>query len=296
MTRRIGVLVNPTSGRGKGARSAPEVLSRLAAGGVEVIEIQGVDADDAVRQATEAASTGLDALVACGGDGTVNLALRSIMGTAVPLGIVPVGTGDDIARSLGIPRGDVGAAVDVIVAGHLRTVDLGMAHCDGQGEHPFLGVLSAGFDSMVNERANRMSFPRGQAKYMAAIVAELGVFKPVAYHLELDGVPEDVDGMLVAVGNGTSYGGGMRVCPGAVIDDGSLSVLVLGKVSKPTFLRVFPRVFKGTHIEHPAVTERQARTVRISGAGQVAYADGERIGPLPATVAVRPGALHVLAP
>ncbi|MCX6461787.1 MAG: YegS/Rv2252/BmrU family lipid kinase [Actinobacteria bacterium] len=294
--RRIGVLVNPTSGRGKGGRAAPEVLDLLRANGIDPVRIEGTDGDDALIKARDAVTSGLDGLVACGGDGTVHIALQAVMGHDIPLGVIPVGSGDDIARALGIPRKDVAAAVAVVTNGNERLVDVGEVTTDGGVHRYFLGVLSSGFDSMVNERANRMSFPPGQAKYLAAIIAELGVFKPATYHIELDGVAEDTDGMLVAVGNGVSYGGGMKVCPGAVIDDGLFSVVLLGRIGKPTFLRVFPRVFAGTHIEHPAVTERTARTVRLEAVGQVAYADGERIDVLPVSVNLLPSALRAFTP
>jgi diacylglycerol kinase (ATP) len=144
-----------------------------------------------------------------------------------------------------------------------------------------------------------MTWPSGQARYLRAILAELRVFKPVPYTMVLDeGTDGEVRverrGMLVAVGNGTSYGGGMRVCPGALIDDGLLAVTFLGELSTPTFLRVFPTVYKGTHVERPEVTEHVARSVTLDAPGQVAYADGERIGPLPVAVRVEPGAVRLL--
>jgi diacylglycerol kinase (ATP) len=295
MTRRIAILVNPPSGRGRAVGAGEELRDRLTTSGLESVLLQGGSADESRELVRRAVADEVDALVVCGGDGTVHLALQQLVGTSVALGIVPVGSGDDIARALGLPRGEVATTAEAVIADRRRLIDVAEAVPDDGQRRWFLGVMSAGFDSMVNERANRMSFPPGQAKYLAAIVAELGVFHPVAYRLELDGVPEEADGMLVAVGNAVSYGGGMKVCPSAVIDDGELSVMFLGKVSKPTFLRVFPRVFTGTHVTHPAVTERSARTVRIEGPGQIAYADGERIAPLPVTVTVSPLALSVFA-
>jgi len=295
-SRRIGLLVNPTSGRGRGGRSAPEVAARLSAGGVEVVPIEGVDAADAEARMVAAVEAGLTGLVACGGDGTVNMALQHAVAADIPLGIIPVGTGDDIARSLSLPRKDIAAAVNVVLSGATRRVDVGEVVTADAGRRLFLGVLSAGFDSMVNERANRMTFPRGQAKYMAAIVAELGTFAPVPYRLTLDDQYEDVEGMLVAIGNGVSYGGGMKVCPSSVMDDGLFHVMLLRKVSKPTFLRVFPTVFRGTHLKHPQVSERPARSVALTGEGQVAYADGERMGLLPISASVLPSAVSVFVP
>jgi diacylglycerol kinase (ATP) len=149
---------------------------------------------------------------------------------------------------------------------------------------------------MVNERANRMSWPRGRARYNVAIAAELRTFRPVPFVLELDGQRWETEAMLVAVGNGASYGGGMKVCPGARMDDGLFDVTVLGPVSKLEFVRVFPRVYSGSHVDHPAVTVRRAKAVSLAAVGVTAYADGERVAMLPVTCDVVPGALQVLAP
>lgn len=293
---RVVVLVNPTSGGGRGGRNAPQAIALLRGRGIDVVEATGASAAETSAQARAAIADGVDAVLVCGGDGTVNLGVQLVAGTDVPLGIIPVGTGDDNARTLQIPLNDVAKAVDVIAAGHVRTVDLGhVTAADGTGRW-FLGVMSSGFDSLVNERANRMSWPKGKARYLVATVAELSVFKALPYEVEVDGVRHDATAMLVAVGNGVSYGGGMKVCPSAVPDDGELSLTFLGEVSKPTFLRVFPKVFSGTHVTHPAVREFGGRSIRLDAPGQIAYADGERVGLLPVQVEVRPGALHAFAP
>ena len=294
--RHVVILVNPTSGRGRGAQFAPVAIDRLRARGVEVAEALGVSATEAVQSAAEAIARGTDALVACGGDGTVHAALQLVAGTDIPLGVIPVGTGDDNARSLGLPLDDAAAAADVIADGEIRVVDAGYVETADETQRWFLGVMSSGFDSLVNERANNMSFPKGQARYAVATVAELSVFKPLPYDVTVDGLHHQGEAMLVAVGNGASYGGGMRVCPAAVLDDGLLEVTFLGKVSKATFLRVFPRVFSGTHVEHPAVMSLRGAHITLDAPGQVVYADGERVGPLPATVQCRPGAVRAFVP
>lgn len=293
---RVVLLVNPTSGGGRGARNAPIAAARLRDRGIEVVEVAGGSAAESAELARAALRAGADALVACGGDGTVHLAVQLIAESDTPLGIIPVGTGDDNARTLGLPLGDAAAAADVVADGHSRVVDLGHVSTADGIERWFLGVMSSGFDSLVNERANRMSWPKGQLRYLVATVAELSVFKPLRYKVDIDGTSHDGSAMLVAVGNGRSYGGGMLVCPGALVDDGLLSVTFLGEVSKPTFLRVFPKVFKGTHVEHPAVRELSGAQVRLEAAGQICYADGERVGPLPIDVRVVPGAMRAIVP
>ncbi len=288
MTRRIALLVNPTSGKGRGARLLDPVAARLRSGGAEVEVVVGRDADEAFDRVRDVVATGVDGLVAVGGDGLVNLAVQVVAGTAVPLGIVPAGTGNDVARALGLALDQPLAAADRVLSGVSRPVDLGRAN--GRW---FAGVLGSGFDSMVNERANRMTWPNGRSRYNLAILAELRTFRPVPYVLELDGDPWATDAMLVAVGNGPSYGGGMRVCPDARLDDGLLDVTVLGPISKPEFLRVFPTVYRGTHVRHPAVTVRRARTVVLRSPDVTAYADGERVAVLPVHCEAVPAALQV---
>jgi diacylglycerol kinase (ATP) len=291
VTRRIALLVNPTSGKGRGGRLLQPVAERLRSSGVDVDVVTGRDADEAFDRVRDRVAAGLDGVVAVGGDGLVNIALQVVAGTDVPLGVVPAGTGNDIARALGLSLDDPVAAVDLVVRGTTRAVDLGRAN--GRW---FAGVLGSGFDSMVNERANRMSWPSGRSRYNLAILAELRTFRPVPYELVLDSEPWTTEAMLVAVGNGPSYGGGMRVCPDARLDDGLLDITVLGPISKPEFLRVFPTVYKGTHVRHPAVTVRRARQVTLVSPGVTAYADGERVSVLPVTCDVVPDGMRVFAP
>jgi len=291
VTRRIAVLVNPTSGKGRGARLLLPVSDRLRDAGLDVEVVVGRDGDEAFDKLRDRVAEGVDAVVAVGGDGLVNIGLQVTGGTDIRFGIVPAGTGNDIARSLGLAPKDSVAAVDLVIAGSTRTIDLGRAN--GRW---FAGVLGSGFDSMVNERANRMSWPNGRSRYNLAILAELRTFRPVPYVLELDGERLESEAMLVAIGNGQSYGGGMLVCPGAMLDDGLLDVTLLGPISKPEFLRVFPRVYKGTHVDHPAVSVHRARRVGLHADGVTAYADGERVAVLPVTCDAVPHALHVFAP
>ncbi|MEN3537361.1 YegS/Rv2252/BmrU family lipid kinase [Microbispora sp. ZYX-F-249] len=298
MADEIVVLVNPAARGGRTLRLLDPVLRRLRAGGRPVSVIVGTSAADALARAHAAVAGEPAALVAYGGDGLVHLAVQAVAGTAVPLGIVPAGTGNDIADALGIPRRDPLAAADIVTAGACRTVDAARL---GTGEW-FAGVLACGFDSRVNERANAMTRPPGMAKYLVALVRELRSFTPIPFRITLDGETAEHEAMLVAVANTRSYGAGMRVCPDARPDDGLLDVLVLGAVPKGEFLRTFPRVYRGSHTGHPAVTLRRARRVEIEalhgdGAGDVvAYADGERAGPAPLTCVVEPGALRVLVP
>jgi diacylglycerol kinase (ATP) len=296
----LALLVNPTAGKGRAARVVADVTERMRADGANVAILVGHDAADAQMLARTAIDDGVDALVALGGDGMVHLALNVVAGTPTPLGIVPAGTGNDLAATLRLPCKDpVGAAaivVDRLNGGGPRPMDAVRVDNGGrEGQNWFGCVLSAGFDSRVNDRANRMSWPRGRMRYNLAIMAELGVFKPVPFVLELDGERWETEAMLVAVGNAKSYGAGMLICPDAEVDDGQVDVTVLGPVSKPAFLKAFPKVFKGTHRDHPAVTMRRAKVVSLSAPDVTVYADGEYMGVLPVTCETVPGAVNVLA-
>jgi diacylglycerol kinase (ATP) len=293
VTTNLALLVNPTAGKGRAAHVVADVTERLRAAGSNVAILVGTDAADAAALARRAVADGVDALVALGGDGMVHLALNVVAGTPTPLGIVPAGTGNDLATTLGLPTKDPVAAAGVLaekLASGGRAMDAVRV-----GDKWYGCVLGAGFDSRVNDRANRMSWPRGRMRYNIAILAELGVFKPLPFVLELDGERWETDAMLVAVGNAKSYGAGMKVTPDAEIDDGLVDVQVLGPVSKLEFLKTFPKVFKGTHVGHPAVTIRRAKVVSISSPGVTAYADGEYLADLPITCETVPGAVNVLA-
>jgi diacylglycerol kinase (ATP) len=293
---RLGLIVNPTSGKNTGAQVGTEALTLLRAAGVDIVDLSAADARSAGEQGHAAIAAGLvDVVVVAGGDGMVHLGANLCAGTGVPLGIIAAGTGNDIARELGLPVRDAAKAVERILDGGTRQVDA-VRHTMPSGEDRwFVGVLAAGFDAVVNERANQWRWPKGPMRYNLALMRELPTFRAIPYVLELDGTRMETEAMLVAVGNGPAYGGGMLVTPDARFDDGLVDVLVLHKISIPEFLRVFPRVFKGTHTSHPKVQVLRARTVRLEATGIVSYADGERFAPLPMSMEVVPGALTVLA-
>jgi diacylglycerol kinase (ATP) len=293
VTSEITLFVNPTAGRGRGARAAPPAASVFRAAGFRVRTVVGTDAADALRRARAAVAGGTGALVAVGGDGLVNLALQAVAGTPTPLGVIAVGTGNDFARALGLPLRDPAAgarlAADALKGDGVRDIDLGQT-----GGNWFGTVLASGFDSRVNDRGNRVRLPLGRFKYDWAMLAELAALRPVPYRITLDdGEALDVEATLVAVGNGTSYGGGMRICPGASLDDGLFDVTVVGACDRTTLLRVFPRVYRGTHVGHPVVTVHRAARVEIAAPRITAYADGEPLGPLPLTARCVPAAVRV---
>lgn len=289
-TREIALLTNPTAGKGRATRARAAALPRLRDAGFRVRDLQGRDADEALDLARQCVSDELETLVVCGGDGITHLGAQAVAGSGTRLGILPGGTGNDVARYFDIPRKDPLAAVDRIIAGRSRRVDL--ARC---GSKYFVAVLSAGFDAIVNERANQMTWPRGQMRYNVATLAELRTFRPLPYTLELDGRQVQLDAMLVAVGNGPSFGGGLRITEGALLDDGLLDVVIFRPMSRAGLVRAYPRLFTGTHTTHPKYEHHRVARVTVASPGIVAYADGERFGELPLTVECAPGALTVLA-
>ncbi|MFF8270128.1 diacylglycerol kinase [Streptomyces sp. NPDC016562] len=294
MSSEITLFVNPTAGRGRGAYAAQPAASALRAAGFSVRTVVGTDGADALARLGAVVREGTGAVIAVGGDGVVSLALQALAGTSVPLGVVAVGTGNDFARALGLPVREPARAgrmaADALKEGRIRDVDLGRVGATWYGT-----VLASGFDSRVNDRGNRMRLPAGRFKYDLAMIAELAAFRPVAYRITLDDGPViETEATLVAVGNGSTYGGGMRICADAVTDDGLFDVTVVGDCSRTTLLKVFPRVYKGTHLSHPKVSVHRARKVTLEAAGLTAYADGEPLGPLPVTARCVPGAVRVL--
>ncbi|HEX6148383.1 YegS/Rv2252/BmrU family lipid kinase [Nocardioides sp.] len=289
MAREIALLTNPTSGKGRGAAARAAALPRLRAAGFTVRDLQGADADEALVLAHRAVADGVWALVVCGGDGMVNLGAQATAATDTHLGIIPAGSGNDVARYLHLPRRDPGAAADRVIASTPRRIDLARS-----GDRYFVTVMAAGFDAVVNERANRMTWPRGQMRYNLATLAELRTFEPIPYSLDLDGTTTQFDAMLVAVGNGPSFGGGLRITEGALLDDGLLDVVVIRPMSKASLVRTYPKLFKGTHVTHPQYEHHRVRSVTVAAPGIVSYADGERFGALPLTVECAAGALSVL--
>lgn len=316
--RRVLLLVNPSSGLGRGSSVGRAALQRLRGQGHHVRALVAPDALTAELVAAEAVRrTGedaVDALVVVGGDGVVHLGVNVVAGTGVPLGVVPAGTGNDVARAWGLPSDPV-AAVDTVDAclrlGAARDVDAVLCEPvpvgDGgstSGPRRWVaGVVAAGFDAVVNERANGWRWPRGAARYNLAIARELPVFRPVPYRLVLDGEPWPTESLLVAVANTGSYGGGMRIAPDASPTDGLLDVVVVTPVPLHRFVRLFPKVYEGTHTSLDVVQVRRARRVEahVDPCGRhprpiVAYGDGERLGPLPRSFTAVPDALSVLSP
>ncbi|WP_129784703.1 diacylglycerol kinase family protein [Promicromonospora panici] len=294
----VAVLVNPASGRGIGADSGQVAIERLRARGADVRVYQGSSEAETVALAQRAVDEGPGVLVVAGGDGTVSSVLAPVLGSGVPLALIPGGTGNDLAREHGIPLNDAAAAADLVLDGARRRVDTGTVTADDGTVRHFVTVLCAGLDSLTNERTNRMTWPTGPARYLVAVYLEWLRLRKFAYRLRPAGAPAlEQDGYMLAIGLTRYYGGGVPICPGADPADGLLDVTLVQAVGRFRILAFDPLIKAGTHVERPEVTTLRAPAIRLEApAGLVAYADGELVGPLPVTVEAQREALTLCVP
>jgi YegS/Rv2252/BmrU family lipid kinase len=287
----ICLLVNPTAGGGRAGRVAPAVEQALAAHGLRLRRVDTRDLAHARALAAEAAQAG-ETVVALSGDGMVGAVadvLREIPGAL--LGVLPGGRGNDLARVLGIPEDPV-AACAVIAHGTPREMDLGEV-----GAATFVGIASAGFDSDANRIANEAPARLGNLVYAYGALRALLSWRAARFKIVLDppGEPISFSGYSVAAANSRAYGGGMRLAPDALLDDGLLEIVAIERVSRLRFLANLPRVFKGTHVNLPSVRVFRASAVEISADRPFTlYADGDPIGELPVLVRAAERVVRVL--
>lgn len=294
---RIAVAINPSANQGGSKAVGLRVVDALRATGRTVEELRAESYAELEALARAAVRGGVDALIVVGGDGTAQLGTNVCVNTDTPLGVVPSGTGNDTAQGiLGMPLGDVDSSIALVIAALDKPVcriDAGHMTWRG-GERWFCSTMSAGFDALVNERVNRLAFPKGPSRYTVGMIIELIKLKPIHYVVTIDGVTTNEQAILTTIANNSQYGGGMLICPEAKPDDGLLDLLMVRPLSRLAFIRIYPKVFKGTHVTDPRVIIRRGKKFRLESAGLVGYSDGERIAPLPMDVEVAPGALPVL--
>lgn len=292
----IAVLSNPFAGKGRAGREAEAALAHLRARGQDVHVFTGDSAASSLVLATQALAEAPRVLVVVGGDGTLSGILDLLCESAVPVALVPAGTGNDLARALGLPRHDPVAAAELALSGIARAIDVGEIRTEGRVA-PFLTIAALGFDAKVSDRTNRLRWPHGVLRYYLALVIELLRLRPMEFTVSVDGSDAvAAPGTLVAVGNTESYGGGMPLCAGASADDGLLDLVQVAPLSRLRLLRLFPLLLRGTHLSRREVSHRRARSVTVSAPGLVVYADGERLGEEECTIGIRPAALTVLVP
>jgi diacylglycerol kinase (ATP) len=291
----VWLIVNPRAGGGRGARTLAGLLPLLEAEGVKPAVHVCADGSEPEAVARRAIADGAEMVVAIGGDGHAAAVAEALIGTPVSFAVVPAGSANDYARALGMRRRPMTELARLISQRQTQQVDV-MRVATGQRTRHVLTVGGAGFDARVAERAMAIRRLRGAPRYVAAMLAEMPAYGPAGFAIEVDGQRMETDAMLVAVANGSTYGGGMRVAPGAHLQSGRLEVCVVGDLSRLGFLRAFPRVFRGTHVSHPRVTMLRGQQVDVSADRALSViGDGELIGSLPAQFRVLPGALAVVA-
>lgn len=304
--RSLALLANPAAGGGRAGDVLRALQRALATRDAPFRAVLTRDAEHVATAAHEAVDRG-DVAVAIGGDGMLGLVADALSDRpGATIGIVPGGRGNDFARFLGLPAA-ADAAAAVLTDGEPVAIDAGVAtHADGRAR-TFLSIASCGFDSEANRIANGLPARLGSAAYVWGLVGALAHLRPTRYRLTLDGETLLHDGLSVAIANGGTYGGGMRLAPGASIADGRFDVVLIGHPGRDAgrcdrrdrlrLLRLLPRVFRGTHVDLPQIQVRRASTVRVEADHPYeVYADGDPVGALPISFETRPAALRVLVP
>ena len=285
MSRRVTLVVNPSSGKGRAQEMLPHVAGRFRDAGLDVEILLSRDFAEARQMTRDAVADGVDVLAMMGGDGMMHLGVNTcasehlLGGHPTALGLIPAGTGNDLCRGVGLDPADPVAAAGVIAAGRTEPIDVMRVNAHFVG-----AVLATGFDALVNGRANALPWPKGSMRYPLATLAELRVFSALNYRLTIDGETRELEAMFVAIGNTCSYGGGMRICPQADPTDGLLDVTIIHPVSRLKLLRLLPLMYSGRFAKDRCVEQLRAREISVEGPGLVGYGDGELISAAPLRV------------
>jgi len=288
----LKVIYNPKAGRGRARRTVNEVEERLRSRGARVDCEPSTSPADLVRIAAESSRAGYDRVVVCGGDGTLNLAVREFDLSQGTLALIPTGSGDDFAKVTGVPR-DIAGACQNVLTGQVREVDVALAN-----DRRYLGVAGLGFDSEVADYANRNAkHLRGSAVYLYAILRVLPKFtpRPVCIRTELGS--REVAIMFAAVGNTRQYGGGIRITPDAQIDDGLLDLCIVHETTRFQLLKTLPKAYTGAHVKSPFVEVGRGREFHFDcPLAMAVYADGEPLTQTPVTFRLSPERLKFVMP
>ena len=285
-------VINPKAGGGKGSTMGERVRAHFSTHEHEIHFVQAPSLAESLAQVDQLCAVhDFQYLICVGGDGLIHDLLPLLLKHEIPLLVVPAGTGNDFARTIGLHGEKLHTILELPIAQAPSQINVGAIE-HKEGSTPFVQILSTGFDAVVNERANNFKVIRGSIKYVIAVLLEVWKFRAIDFTLKVDGELITQQAMLVCVANGTSYGGGMKIVPHANHDDGLLDVMVVDRVNPLRLLLVFPRVFFGTHIKHPKVHFHSGKQIEISGETH-AYADGERISSLPINISISERSLQV---
>jgi diacylglycerol kinase (ATP) len=289
---RFIILLNPKAGRGRARLVLRKALEGLRREGIEIDAQESRDAQHLLGLARQAAGEKPDAIVSLGGDGTHHYVINGIIGSGIPLGIIPCGSGNDLAKGLGIPT-QARAAAELLRAGNTRRVDLGQV-----GNTVYGCIAGAGFDSVVTRYANeRVRRLRGSWAYAWSVLRCFENYRPEPLKIVSDTQKYSGEVSFAVVGNNVSYGGGLHLTPRAKLDDGLLDVCIVPYMGKLELLRWMPRAYRGQHLKHPRIIYFQARKVALSSTSRLElFGDGEFMQELPATIQVVPRALPVIVP
>ena len=285
------VIANPEAGGGRARGNAERVESMLAQRSIPCEISWTRDSADVARLVELAVASG-ESPVIVGGDGTVGIAAGVLAHSETPLGIVPSGRGNDLARVLGIPT-EPDAAVKVILDGRTTRIDLGEAN-----GRRFVGIASLGFDSDANRIANEARFLSGSPVYAYAALRAFLTWKPARFQVRCAGMEaETYEGWSVAVANNSAYGGGMRIAPDARLDDGLFDVVMVSGRNRLRFAGMLPSIYRGGHLRSPDVRVVRARRVEVDADRPfTVFADGDALCDLPMTAEVIPSAVSLFTP
>lgn len=286
------IIANPRAGHGRGNRNLERLRDVIRRRGLDCVPVATERPGHATEIARAAAEAGEPRIAVLGGDGTISEVVNGLVGSSTALGIVPMGTGNDVARSLGIPRGDLAAALELALEGEPRPIDVGR-----ERDRHFVSVLGLGFPSIVAAEANAIGWLRGSPAFFVAVYKALHRLRAVPLSIDLDDKTIETDCVAVMVQNTPYTGGGLRMAPDAEVDDGALDVVIVDDIGKLDLMVNFPKAYAGRHFEHPSFSVHRTRRVRVrSGERLPKMFDGDLCGETPVEADVVPGGIRVVLP
>ncbi len=286
------VIANPRAGHGRGERSIRRLRDAIRRRGYDCTVVPTEYPGHATELARRAAEAGEPRVIVMGGDGSISEVVNGLIGSDTELGIIPMGTGNDVARSLGIPRGRLEAALDLAVQGEARPIDVGR-----ERDRHFISVLGVGFPAIVAEQANAFTRLHGSAAFFVAVYKGLHRLRPVPLKIRLDDRTLEMECVAVMIQNTAYTGGGLKMAPGARVDDGMLDVVVVADIARSGLMVHFPKVYAGRHLEHPAFSAHTARSISVECAEPLdKMFDGDLCGTTPLEAEVVAGAIRVATP
>lgn len=287
------LILNPAAGRGRARRCARRLVE-LARRRLKPLEVHTTERPGHARELVSRMAGDADTVIAAGGDGTIFEVVNGLGNSGAALGVIPIGSGNDFVRSVGLP-GDVASAIDIIRRGNHRAVDVGLAN-----GYRFVNGLGIGFDARAVVESRKIKWLRGLPLYLLSVLKAAWKYRNQKVRLHIDGDEEERPVFMISVGNGEYLGGGFRINPGARIDDGWLEVCIFQALRKSEIFRYLPLAVRGAHLRLPQVQQRRAQRLRVEAEEPLpVHADGELLSPHgfhSVEVSLQPGALRVCVP